>query len=383
MAPGGGALRDTFNEKDHYYTPTIPISQLPQSKDLRIGPNAYATPPYDQGYTGSCTANAATAAFWYEEKAGRANFNWGSDGPSRLFVYWEARAFGYDKGEENYASAPASDSGSEMRNAMKGLALRGACPEADCKFPDVEEVKKQIKAKNLSGADAEAEAATMNDPILNAKPSQQAYDDANNHKIGSYFRIDPDRPDAEDHKLDDAGKTQAGLHTLMMTKQCLAEGYPVAFGFWYYLGDDDEFYYNADPKSKMKTLKNIWDPDHPTSKGVFPRNKWITDLPEKFWFYEQDENGNDKLDANGDKIRKDLGGHSVLAIGYDDKTKNFLVQNSWGEGWSDHGVFYMPYDWVSDFAATNDFWTVRVTPQTQSNPAPMLWQDKAQLVLST
>jgi len=30
-----------------------------------------------------------------------------------------------------------------------------------------------------------------------------------------------------------------------------------------------------------------------------------------------------------------LGGHAVLAIGYDDAKQSFLVQNSWGDVWGD------------------------------------------------
>ncbi len=38
-----------------------------------------------------------------------------------------------------------------------------------------------------------------------------------------------------------------------------------------------------------------------------------------------------------------LGGHATPIIGYDDTKKAFLVQNSWGTGWGNHGFFYMPY----------------------------------------
>ena len=38
-----------------------------------------------------------------------------------------------------------------------------------------------------------------------------------------------------------------------------------------------------------------------------------------------------------------LGGHAVPLIGYDDTKKAFLVQNSWGTSWGNHGFFYLPY----------------------------------------
>ncbi len=34
------------------------------------------------------------------------------------------------------------------------------------------------------------------------------------------------------------------------------------------------------------------------------------------------------------KGEKSLGGHAVLAVGYDDVQKRFIVRNSWGEDWA-------------------------------------------------
>jgi C1A family cysteine protease len=38
-----------------------------------------------------------------------------------------------------------------------------------------------------------------------------------------------------------------------------------------------------------------------------------------------------------------LGGHAVMAVGYDDSKQFFICRNSWGESWGDNGYFYMPY----------------------------------------
>ncbi len=38
-----------------------------------------------------------------------------------------------------------------------------------------------------------------------------------------------------------------------------------------------------------------------------------------------------------------LGGHAVLAVGYDDSRQVFIVRNSWGTDWGDEGYFYVPY----------------------------------------
>jgi len=54
-----------------------------------------------------------------------------------------------------------------------------------------------------------------------------------------------------------------------------------------------------------------------------------------------------------------LGGHAVVAVGYDDSQKRFIVRNSWGIGWGQQGYFTMPYDYLSDRNLSDDFWTIR------------------------
>lgn len=55
-----------------------------------------------------------------------------------------------------------------------------------------------------------------------------------------------------------------------------------------------------------------------------------------------------------------LGGHAVMAVGYDDSAKTFLVRNSWGTGWGMGGYFTMPYDYLRDGDLAADFWTIRL-----------------------
>jgi C1A family cysteine protease len=54
-----------------------------------------------------------------------------------------------------------------------------------------------------------------------------------------------------------------------------------------------------------------------------------------------------------------LGGHAVLAVGYDDAKERFLVRNSWGTGWGMKGYFTLPYDYLGDRNFSDDFWTIR------------------------
>ncbi len=54
-----------------------------------------------------------------------------------------------------------------------------------------------------------------------------------------------------------------------------------------------------------------------------------------------------------------LGGHAVLAVGYDDAAQRFIVRNSWGPKWGMTGYFTMPYNYLLDAGLSDDFWTIR------------------------
>jgi len=53
------------------------------------------------------------------------------------------------------------------------------------------------------------------------------------------------------------------------------------------------------------------------------------------------------------------GGHAVMAIGYDDAKKVFIVRNSWGDTWGDKGYFYMPYDYITQASLASDIWVIK------------------------
>jgi C1A family cysteine protease len=54
-----------------------------------------------------------------------------------------------------------------------------------------------------------------------------------------------------------------------------------------------------------------------------------------------------------------LGGHAILAVGYDHPRRLIIFRNSWGAGWGERGYGYLPYRFIQSPALTWDFWTMR------------------------
>lgn len=95
-------------------------------------------------------------------------------------------------------------------------------------------------------------------------------------------------------------------------KGCLASGYPFVFGFAVY-----ESFMSQDV---AKT-------------GVVPMPQPNEDL---------------------------VGGHCVVAVGYQDDKQCFIVRNSWGSDWGMDGYCVMPYGYLMQLQLAADFWTIRM-----------------------
>jgi C1A family cysteine protease len=125
------------------------------------------------------------------------------------------------------------------------------------------------------------------------------------------FRDKPPRPCYVEGKKNQAIQYLRVAQTLGQMKGCLAEGFPFVFGFTVY----DSF----ETPSVAKT-------------GHAPMPK-----------------ANEAV----------LGGHAVLAVGYDESKQWFIVRNSWGTGWGMRGYFTLPYPYLAQPSLASDFWTIR------------------------
>lgn len=98
-------------------------------------------------------------------------------------------------------------------------------------------------------------------------------------------------------------------HELGQMQACLAEGHPFVFGISIY-----------------------WDFPTKSSTGVIP-------MP-----------GHAKPAHDG---------HVMLAVGYDNSRRVFLIRNSWGIGWGVKGYGTIPYEYLLRPELSQDFWTIR------------------------
>jgi C1A family cysteine protease len=101
--------------------------------------------------------------------------------------------------------------------------------------------------------------------------------------------------------------------SLNQMKGCLASGFPFVFGF---------------------TVYDAFEGDEVAKTGVL-------NMP----------------DLSKEKV---VGGHAVLAVGYDEPSQRFIVRNSWGPNWGQKGYFTIPYAYLLDDNLSDDFWTVRL-----------------------
>lgn len=135
------------------------------------------------------------------------------------------------------------------------------------------------------------------------------------------FAQKPPAPAYKDAPLGKVLQYQRVPQVLNQMKGCLASGCPFVFGF---------------------TVYESFESPQVAQTGVAP------------------------MPAAGEKV---LGGHAVLALGYDDPSQRFIIRNSWGDGWGMGGYFTFPYAYLTDANLSDDFWTVRMVAKAAAGPA--------------
>jgi C1A family cysteine protease len=129
--------------------------------------------------------------------------------------------------------------------------------------------------------------------------------------VESEFAVTPPAKAYGDAAKDLVGYYYTVPQTIDQMKASLAAGYPFVFGFTVY----ESFESNA-----------------VASSGIMP------------------------MPAENEET---LGGHAVMAVGYDDASSMIIVRNSWGTSWGQAGYFEMPYAYITDANLASDFWVVR------------------------
>jgi C1A family cysteine protease len=128
----------------------------------------------------------------------------------------------------------------------------------------------------------------------------------------SKFAVKPSARAYKDATFDRAISYQSIVQDLNQMKGCLASGYPFVFGF---------------------TVYQSFETAVVARTGHAPMPGWG---------------------------ERPVGGHAVMAVGYDDSSGWFIARNSWGPAWGMKGYFTLPYAYLIQPGLSSDFWTVRL-----------------------
>lgn len=110
----------------------------------------------------------------------------------------------------------------------------------------------------------------------------------------------------------------------------------------------DALKYKIQAYKALKTLDDI-------KQAIASRKQPVLLGMKVFESFESDHTAKTGIMTLPQANEKNLGGHAVLVVGYDDTKKILIVRNSWGAGWGDKGYFYMPYDYINK-GYTFDYW---------------------------
>ncbi len=152
---GMGWRPDTPDPRDHVFSVarakvTHGVTRRTVAPTIDLRTSGFLAAPYDQGDLGSCTANAISGAYEYEQRRqGLVDYM-----PSRLFIYY---------GERAIEGTIPQDAGAEIRDGMKVSATLGVPHETLWPY-DISQFA--------------------------VKPPKKVYTDARKHQCLTYARVD-------------------------------------------------------------------------------------------------------------------------------------------------------------------------------------------------
>ncbi|WP_428223354.1 C1 family peptidase [Flavobacterium sp.] len=150
---------------------------------------------------------------------------------------------------------------------------------------------------------------------------------------------------------------QDAMNLLKNKGECSAKQMPYAEGACYTMPNAKQMQYAAE--RKISGWRNISATSVEDLKYYLSKNYPI---PACF-NYNASFQAISKNNFVWDKVYgKRTGGHCVCIVGYDDATKMFKVQNSWGKSWGKSGYFYVTYDAIKSGAFV---WTAIMFPKTE------------------
>jgi len=177
----------------------------------------------------------------------------------------------------------------------------------DAEYTDVSRLFIYYNERALIGTIDYDSGASLRDGIKTLKKDGACYEKTWPYLISRFDKKPPQKcyDEAKRHLIESYHR----LYAVSEMLTCLAEGYPFVFGF--------AVYESFESKQVKRT--------------------GIVHMPKK------------------NEIA--IGGHAVMAAGYTQTDKRFLMRNSWGKKWGMDGYFTMPFEYLDTLA--NDFWTIR------------------------
>jgi len=206
-----------------------------------------------------------------------------------------------------------SSSSDKIATSPRGGASGHLAPGADVEnyFKDLSRLFVYYNEREAMGTVMEDSGAMLRTGIKVLKKLGVCRETNWPYKISRFTEKPPANcfSEAENHQV----TAYQRLHTLNEMKACLAMGLPFVFGFAVY--------------------------EHVMSEQV--RKSGTIRLPRP----------NERM----------IGGHAVMAVGYDDAKKTLLFRNSWGTDWGQAGYGTLPYEYPESRELSDDFWCIQAT----------------------